>query len=87
MSLNAGRVSRIYLRVSIAAICAAGALYTVQASANTDAAAAPESSLDEVIVTGSRETGLKASDSPGPDPDRERRDAEELRAPPTSCPR
>jgi iron complex outermembrane receptor protein len=56
------------LRLAIAMLCAsASALHASAAfadTATTDATA--DSSLDEVIVTGSRQSGLKASDSPAP---------------------
>jgi iron complex outermembrane receptor protein len=52
------------LRAVIATICAVAALQSVRASADTPLAA--DSDLDEVIVTGSRQSGIKASDSPAP---------------------
>jgi iron complex outermembrane receptor protein len=52
------------LRAAIALLCAAGAWQSLPAWAATPAVADTE--LDEVIVTGSRQSGLKASDSPAP---------------------
>jgi iron complex outermembrane recepter protein len=52
------------LRPAIALICAVAALQSAPASAETPLSA--DSELDEVIVTGSRQSGLKASDSPAP---------------------
>src|SRR5712692_3361149 len=66
MLLNPRKEQSVTLRTAIAALCAAAALQAPQALADTATAADTESSLDEVIVTGSRETGLKASDSPAP---------------------
>jgi iron complex outermembrane recepter protein len=55
------------LRAAIAALCAAAAMHSSQALAvDAETPAAADSSLDEVIVTGSRQAGLKASDSPAP---------------------
>jgi iron complex outermembrane receptor protein len=55
-------------RAGIAALCAAAALHTHPAFADTAAAAADAegSGLDEVIVTGTRELGVKAVDSAAP---------------------
>src|SRR5580704_406712 len=52
------------LRPAIAMICAMAALPSARALAETPATG--EGVLDEVIVTGSRQAGLKASDSPAP---------------------
>ena len=52
------------LRAAIATLCAAAAMQTSQVVA---AEASPaEENLDEVIVTGSRTTGMKVADSPAP---------------------
>jgi iron complex outermembrane receptor protein len=66
MLLNPRKRQSVILRTALAALCAAWALQASQALADTATAADAEGSLDEVIVTGSRETGLKASDSPAP---------------------
>jgi iron complex outermembrane receptor protein len=66
MLLNPKKRQSVILRTVLATLCAAAALHASQALADTASAAGTESSLDEVIVTGSRETGLKASDSPAP---------------------
>ena len=66
MLLNPRKRQSVMLRTALAALCAAAALQASQAMADTAATADTESGLDEVIVTGSRETGLKASDSPAP---------------------
>jgi iron complex outermembrane recepter protein len=52
------------LQSVIALMCAVGALQASPGFADTPVSAAD--TLDEVIVTGSRQTGLKASDSPEP---------------------
>ena len=68
MSLSSDNKPALNLRRAIAALCMAGmALQTSHVMA-ADAApeAASENSLDEVIVTGSRQSGIKASDSPAP---------------------
>jgi iron complex outermembrane receptor protein len=52
------------VRSAILLLCATAA-QMAQAAPDT-AAAEPEGTLDEVIVTGSRQSGLKASDSPAP---------------------
>ncbi|HWJ36109.1 MAG TPA: TonB-dependent receptor [Steroidobacteraceae bacterium] len=44
----------------------APALHAQQLAANTAAATQPSSALDEVIVTGTRQVGQKAADSPAP---------------------
>jgi iron complex outermembrane receptor protein len=55
------------LWTAIAACCASGPLQISQALADAAATAADtDNSLDEVIVTGSRQSGLKASDSAAP---------------------
>jgi iron complex outermembrane receptor protein len=56
------------LRRAIAALCIAGAALQTHQVRAADAAADAETgtSLDEVIVTGSRQTGIKASDSAAP---------------------
>jgi iron complex outermembrane receptor protein len=69
MPSNPKELPTLRLRRAIAAICfAAAGLSTAHAApADADAAApADVSGLDEVIVTGSRQTGIKASDSPAP---------------------
>jgi iron complex outermembrane receptor protein len=67
MLLNPRKIRSVILRTVLAALCAGAALPVSQALADAATAADAEgSSLDEVIVTGSRETGLKASDSPAP---------------------
>ncbi len=72
MGMNSSKPSQLTLRLAIALLCSTtAALNASPARAVTaaDAAAAetvPDSALDEVIVTGSRQAGLKASDSPAP---------------------
>jgi iron complex outermembrane receptor protein len=53
------------LRPAIAMICAMAALQSARVLAETPVSA-ESGILDEVIVTGSRQSGLKASDSPAP---------------------
>src|SRR5271168_5398594 len=71
MGITFGKVPHLNLRFAIALLCSVAAVINAAraATAATDAAAAetvPVSTLDEVIVTGSRQSGLKASDSPAP---------------------
>jgi len=68
MSSSSENTQALKLRRSIAALCvAAAAFQTSHALADTAVVAdAADSSLDEIIVTGSRQTGLKASDSAAP---------------------
>ena len=58
-----GRVPSFKLRSAIALLCAGAALPTTLLLAETPTV---DAELDEVIVTGSRQAGLKASDSPAP---------------------
>ncbi len=67
MSLSYQKKQALNLRRAIAALCMAGAaLQTSHALAADAATADTDTSLDEVIVTGSRQTGIKASDSAAP---------------------
>ncbi|MDB6086289.1 MAG: TonB-dependent receptor [Gammaproteobacteria bacterium] len=69
MSMSSSKAQQLSVRLAIAVICAsAGAVHTSAALAATAAsdATTDASALDEVIVTGSRQSGLKASDSPAP---------------------
>src|SRR3984885_8680220 len=52
------------LRAALALLCAGAALPTASSFAETPTST--DSDLDEVIVTGSRQTGIKASDSAAP---------------------
>jgi iron complex outermembrane receptor protein len=64
MTLNRDDARSRKLRASIALLCAAAAWPAAHALAETPTTG--ESDLDEVIVTGSRQTGIKASDSAAP---------------------
>jgi iron complex outermembrane receptor protein len=66
MSFNGKKTPAAWLRASMGALCAATILHTPRAPANEAAAVAAEGSLDEVIVTGTREVGIKAVDSAAP---------------------
>ena len=69
MSLSFENKPALSLRRAIAALCMAGAVLQTPHVLAADAAADAEvadNSLDEVIVTGSRQTGIKASDSAAP---------------------
>jgi iron complex outermembrane recepter protein len=69
LSSNPSNTQSVKLRAAIALICAAAAAHAPQVLAETAAAAdsaAAEDTLTEVIVTGSRTTGLRAADSPAP---------------------
>src|SRR5277367_3783527 len=65
MSFNPSTKRNVILRTTIATLCAAAAAHAPRALADT-AAGADEGSLDEVIVTGTRQTGIKAVDSAAP---------------------
>src|SRR5271165_1928131 len=61
------RIKRdVILRTAIAALCAVTAVHAPRTLADTAAGTAAEGSLDEVIVTGTRELGIKAVDSAAP---------------------
>ena len=72
MSTTSSKAQQLTLRIAIAMLCAgAAALHSPAALADTATATATDaatdtSGLDEIIVTGSRQAGLKASDSPAP---------------------
>src|SRR5450432_3236790 len=66
MSFNARKRQFVLLRTVFAALCAAAVLQTPRAFADAAVAADAEGGLDEVIVTGTRELGIKAVDSPAP---------------------
>src|SRR6266852_4731460 len=74
MSMSSSKARQLGLRFAItmlcagvSAICTSRALgETATATSASEATATDTGALDEVIVTGSRETGLKASDSPAP---------------------
>jgi iron complex outermembrane recepter protein len=66
MSTNPRNIRPVILRTAISSLCAVAALYAPQAAADKAATADIETSLDEVIVTGTRQTGMKAADSPAP---------------------
>src|SRR5271167_3150898 len=65
MSFNRRMKRNVILRTAIATLCAAAAAHAPRALADT-AAGADEGSLEEVIVTGTREVGIKAVDSAAP---------------------
>jgi iron complex outermembrane receptor protein len=56
----------VKLWAAIGTLCAAAALYTSKVRADTAVAAETESGLEEVIVTGTREIGIRAVDSAAP---------------------
>jgi iron complex outermembrane receptor protein len=73
MSMSSSKSQQLRLRLAIAMLCAGtAASYSPEASADTavtDASpvkASDKNSLDDVIVTGSRQTGVKAADSAAP---------------------
>ncbi|HEY2144637.1 MAG TPA: TonB-dependent receptor [Steroidobacteraceae bacterium] len=61
---NRENAQSIKLRVAIAGICAASAMHASRSVAAD--APASDDTLNEIIVTGSRTTGLRAADSPAP---------------------
>ncbi len=65
MSFDPKIKRNVMLRAAIAALCAAAAAHAPRALADT-AATADEGDLEEVIVTGTREVGIKAVDSAAP---------------------
>jgi iron complex outermembrane recepter protein len=66
MPVSPNKTQSVNLRAAIAMLCAAAAMQTSQAVAESAAPAVADDNLDEVIVTGSRTTGMKAADSPAP---------------------
>jgi len=68
MTMTSSKTPRLTVRLAIGLVCAAAAVLQFSpARANTAATdVATDNTLDEVIVTGSRQAGLKASDSPAP---------------------
>jgi iron complex outermembrane recepter protein len=72
MEMISSKTQQLTIRLAIALICASAAAMHSSAvladTATSDAAAAADSTggLEEVIVTGTRQAGQKASDSPAP---------------------
>jgi iron complex outermembrane recepter protein len=68
MSFNPTIKRNVILRTAIATLCAAAAVHAPRALADTDTAAGAdaEGGLEEVIVTGTREVGIRAVDSAAP---------------------
>ena len=66
MSLNSKNTQSIVSRTAIATLCAAAALQASPARAAAPVSAGDESGLEEVIVTGTRESGMRAVDSAAP---------------------
>jgi len=73
MSMSSSKARQLCLRLAItmlcagvSAICTSRALAETATATSTSEATAEASGLDEIIVTGSRQAGLKASDSPAP---------------------
>ncbi len=66
MSFKSRKRRIVIVGKSMAVLCVAFGLGTPQALADVATASGTDNSLDEVIVTGTRQTGLKAADSPAP---------------------
>jgi hypothetical protein len=73
MSISSSRARQLGLRLAITMLCAGGsaictsrALGETATATSASEATADAAGLDEIIVTGSRQAGLKASDSPAP---------------------
>lgn len=66
MSFNPTMKRNVILTTAIATLCAATAAHAPRALADTAPGADAEGSLEEVIVTGTREVGIKAVDSAAP---------------------
>jgi iron complex outermembrane recepter protein len=68
MSMSSSKPQQLSLRLVIAMLCASAAsMHASAAPAETPAAdATTETTIDEVIVTGTRETGVRALDSASP---------------------
>jgi iron complex outermembrane receptor protein len=68
MSLSSSKAQVLALQLAIAALCVGvPTMPSTAASADAASAEAPESGgLDEVIVTGTRQSGQLAADSPAP---------------------
>jgi len=65
MPMKSSKTQSVKLMTAIAMLCAAAAAQVPRAMAG-DAATDSDSTVDEIIVTGSRTKGLKAGDSPAP---------------------
>src|ERR1700676_5638638 len=70
MEMSSSRTQQLTVQLAIALVCtAAAAVHPSAALADTaasDASAESSGGLDEVIVTGTRQSGQKAADSPAP---------------------
>src|SRR5882757_7058692 len=73
MSVTSSKARQLGLRLAItilctvgSAICSSRTLAETATATSTSEAAADAAGLDEIIVTGSRQAGVKASDSPAP---------------------
>src|SRR5258708_4871554 len=74
MSVSSSNARRLVLRLAITMLCAGGSAIctsrslaaTATATSASEATATEAGALDEVIVTGSRQAGMKAADSPAP---------------------
>jgi iron complex outermembrane receptor protein len=66
MSMNPRKRRSVALRTAMATLCATAAWQSSYALADAAATSDAESNLDEVIVTGTRQSGIKAVDSAAP---------------------
>ena len=73
MSMSSSKARQLGLRLAITILCAVGSaicssrtLAETATATSTSEATADAAGLDEIIVTGSRQAGLKAADSPAP---------------------
>jgi iron complex outermembrane receptor protein len=73
MSMSSSKARQLGLRLAITMLCAGGsaictsrALGETATATSASEATAEATGLDEIIVTGSRQAGMKASDSPAP---------------------
>jgi iron complex outermembrane receptor protein len=73
MSMSSSKARKLGFRLAITMLCAVGsaicssrALAATATATSASEATADAAGLDEIIVTGSRQAGLKASDSPAP---------------------
>jgi iron complex outermembrane receptor protein len=73
MSVSSSKARQLGLRLAVTMLCAVGsaicssrALAETATATSASEATAEATGLDEIIVTGSRQAGLKASDSPAP---------------------
>ncbi|HEY3655462.1 MAG TPA: TonB-dependent receptor [Steroidobacteraceae bacterium] len=64
--MSSSKAQQLSLRLAIAMLCASATAHAAVTTAPTDSSASSSEGLEEVIVTGTRQTGVKAADSAAP---------------------